>query len=602
MKKKTVRIIIIVAAIVVALAAALFLVRYLNKNKKVSVFPVSMVCDSWWGSNSEYSGTVTTGRVQNVKLRNALVEDIPVEEGQHVNVGDVLLVYDAAEYQLTLLSDEANIAVLEARIERSRRMAAHYASLRPSEEAPQPYEEKIDHGELPIKKKLTADDLKGKEEESGTAGASGASDVPGADDTKVREFEFLITPDTVIEQGFLKKLREEGWICRLILYQDDMNFGTVTIDGKKIPAFIYTYEEETTKPTDPSEEPSESDEPSDPGEPSEEPSEDPTEPTTEPETEPSTEPVYRRIKKDPISKDWILSDILKFDGAQGVLKTDTEDPYYAEITFHDPIQYERYEVITHYPGYDDTENFMYTRAQLAQMVIDANRDASTAEKDLLLARIALQRDKLTAETGEVKATISGVVTEVKDPSSVSEGEMVITVKGNENFVVTTYIGELELDKVKIGDKEQIYAYESGTSVTATITEIEMIPTSDYYYYGGNPNNSFYPVNAVVDDATATMTVGEYCQVTLDADEGETNSFYLPIMFVRSDEKGHYVMVADGNRLQKRYVKTGKNMYGSELEIKAGLSTEDYIAFPYGSGENAGAPAVRKDDLSELYNY
>ena len=251
MKKKTVRIIIIVAAVVVALAAALFLVRYLNKNKKVSVFPVSMVCDSWWNDGSQYSGTVTTGRVQNVRLRNALVENIPVEEGQHVNAGDVLLVYDAAEYQLTLLSDEANIAVLEARIERSRRMAAHYASLRPSEDAPQPYEETIDHGELPIKKKLTADDLK-VEKESSSGGASGATGAGSGEsgagasgegaETKVREFEFLITPDTVIEQGFLKKLREEGWICRLILYQDDANFGTVTIDGRKIPAFIYTYD------------------------------------------------------------------------------------------------------------------------------------------------------------------------------------------------------------------------------------------------------------------------------------------------------------------------------------------------------------------------
>ena len=612
MKKKTVRIIIIVATIVVALAAALFLMRHLNKNKKVSVYPVSIVCDSWWGDNSEYTGNVTTGRVQTVKLRNALVENIPVHVGQEVSVGDVLLVYDAAEYQLTLLSDEANIAVMEARIERARRMAAHYASLRPSEEAPQPYEETIDHGELPIKKKLTADDLKKEEEKqkekeketASGAGAGSASGTTGATtdpdaDTKVREFEFLITPDTVIEQGFLRKLREEGWICHLILYQDDMNFGTVTIDGKKIPFFIYTYEEETTKPEDPTE-------PAEDGDGDSEPSGD-TEPSgdvpIEPDTEPATEPTYRRVKKDPISKDWIFSDILTFDGTQGVMKTSTENQYYAEITFHDPIQYERYEVIIHYPGYDDSENFIYTRAELAQMVIDSNREAAAAEKDLMLARITLQRDRLTAETGEVKATISGVVTEVHDPSTVSEGEMIITVKGSENFVVTTYVGELELDKIKIGDTEQVYAYESGTSVSATITEIELIPmSSGYYYYGGNPNNSYYPVNAVVDDPDANMTVGEYCQVTLDSVESGSESIYLPIMFVRKDEKGHYMMVAEGNRVKKRYVKTGKNLYGSEIEIKAGLSTEDYIAFPYGSGENDGAPAVRKDDLTELYSY
>ncbi|MBR5930824.1 MAG: HlyD family efflux transporter periplasmic adaptor subunit [Lachnospiraceae bacterium] len=614
MKKKRIRIIIIVAVAVVLVAAALFLVRMLNKNKKVSVFPVNMVYDMYWGDSSQYTGFVTTGRVQNVRLRNALVEQVPVHVGQEISVGDVLLVYDAAEYQLTLLSDEAAIAVQEARIERARRMASYYSSLRPSEEAPQPYEETIDHGELPIRKKLTEKDLEPeKEKETDKKKNSKTETKPKTDETeqqeeKIREWEFMITPETVIEQSFLKKLREEGWTCRLILYQDDWNFGIVTIDGKQIPESVYVYEEVTTEePSDDADAADETDpndtfdadDTPDPGDSADEEAE-PSGDTPEP----STEPTYHRVKKDAIQKDWILSDILSFDGTQGILKTDTENQYYAEITFHEPVQYERYEVITHYPGYDETENFMYSRAELARMVSDMNREATEAEKDLLLARITLQRDQLTAESGEVKATISGVVTEVNDPAISTEGDVIVTVRGTENFVVTTYVGELELDKVKVGDSEQVYAYESGTSVTATITEIEMIPVSSGsgYYYGGNPNNSYYPVNAVVDDPTAEMTVGEYCQVTLVSDGDGTENFYLPMMFVRSDEKGHYVMVADGNRIQKRYVKTGKNIYGSEIEIKGGLSMDDYIAFPYGSGANAGAPAVRQEDLMELYKY
>ena len=272
------------------------------------------------------------------------------------------------------------------------------------------------------------------------------------------------------------------------------------------------------------------------------------------------------------------------------------------MTFHDPIEYERYEEIISYPEYHgDPEDFAYSRKDLAKMAAQSAREAAEAERDLLLARIALQKDSLTAQTGEVRSTISGVVTEVKDPFLAAEGDVVITVKGSENYVVTAYVAELDLDKIQIGAKETVYAYESGTSCTATISEIEQIPTTDSWY-GGNPNNSYYPVSAIVDDASAEMIVGEYCQITMMQEGEASDAIFIPIMFVRSDEKGHYVMVADGNRLQKRYVRTGKNIYGSELEIRSGLSVDDYIAFPYGNGENDGAPVVRKDDLTGLYNW
>ncbi|MDO4206124.1 MAG: biotin/lipoyl-binding protein, partial [Lachnospiraceae bacterium] len=232
-KKKRVRLIIIIAAVVVAVAAALVLVRILNKNKKVEVYPVSMINDPYWGNDAQYTGNVSAGRVMNVKLRNALVESVPVHEGQHVSQGDVLLVYDAAEYQLTLLADEANIAVQEARIERAKKMARHYQSLRPSEDAPQPKKETIDHGPLPIKKELKAEDV------------------------KEDDMDFMITPKTVIKKEFLKRLREKGWMCRLILYQDDTNFGTYIIDGLDIPEWVYVYvaddETDPEEPTGPDE-------------------------------------------------------------------------------------------------------------------------------------------------------------------------------------------------------------------------------------------------------------------------------------------------------------------------------------------------------------
>ena len=68
----------------------------------------------------------------------------------------------------------------------------------------------------------------------------------------------------------------------------------------------------------------------------------------------------------------------------------------------------------------------------------------------------------------------------------------------------------------------------------------------------------------------------------------------------SDDGGKYVMIqGDNGKLQKKYVKTGKTVYGYEIEILDGLSDDDYIAVPYGKNVKEGARTVREDD-SDLY--
>ena len=67
-----------------------------------------------------------------------------------------------------------------------------------------------------------------------------------------------------------------------------------------------------------------------------------------------------------------------------------------------------------------------------------------------------------------------------------------------------------------------------------------------------------------------------------------------------DTRNVYVKGADG-LLEKRYVSTGKSLWGSYTEILSGLTSEDLIAFPYGKNVKAGAE-TREADISELYGY
>ena len=59
------------------------------------------------------------------------------------------------------------------------------------------------------------------------------------------------------------------------------------------------------------------------------------------------------------------------------------------------------------------------------------------------------------------------------------------------------------------------------------------------------------------------------------------------------------MRGDDGLLEKRYVTTGKSLWGSYTEIRSGLTPEDFIAFPYGKNVKPGVKAV-EGDLSNLY--
>lgn len=69
-------------------------------------------------------------------------------------------------------------------------------------------------------------------------------------------------------------------------------------------------------------------------------------------------------------------------------------------------------------------------------------------------------------------------------------------------------------------------------------------------------------------------------------------------YVREENGQSYVLVAgEDDRLEKRYIATGKTVSGQAVIIKEGLSMSDRIAFPYGKTAKEG---VKVNDTDSLY--
>ena len=111
--------------------------------------------------------------------------------------------------------------------------------------------------------------------------------------------------------------------------------------------------------------------------------------------------------------------------------------------------------------------------------------------------------------------------------------------------------------------------------------------------------SYYSYTAYIAD-TEGLKNGEYVDLTMTGNTGNSNGIYLEKAYVREEDGKSYVMKADKkDRLVKQYVVTGKTLWGQAVEIVSGLDQEDRIAFPYGKTAKEGAK-VKESSGGAMY--
>lgn len=243
----------------------------------------------------------------------------------------------------------------------------------------------------------------------------------------------------------------------------------------------------------------------------------------------------------------------------------------------------------------------YTAAELAKLIKEKEKELKDLDLDKRKAELDVKSAEELCKDGVVYATINGTVKTVHDKEDVpNDGSAFLSVSGSEGLYVTGDISEMMLSDIKEGQAITATSWDSGMSFQATITEISKYPeTGSNYYGGGNPNASFYPFTAYIEDSTG-LTNGENVELsmTVAGDAANTDVIVLEKAYIRDDNGSSYVYVAnDQNLLEKRYISTGKTVYENGVMIKDGLSMDDRLAFPYGKTAKEG---VKVEDADSFY--
>lgn len=611
--KKKIIITVTAVVLVVAIGLGVWFGVSRGRSEPVKVFAFNSVgMTEYWGDSQESYGPVSTDKIQTVFLSSTqTVTEMKVAQGDEVKKGDVLMTFDTTLSDLQLERKRLEVEKLKLDLETAQKKLKDIQNMKPmSIVSPDDFdnsdEDSDDDGDLEKDYELSYDHA--------YDGSKPSKALICWLRVTTGDEEVRITP--TVDDALLEEARQQA-----------EKFQNENQPDPTEPSTEPTTESTTESTTEPATEP-----PTQPG------TEPPTQPSTEPPTQPSTEAstpsteetsegeggehssasaaenpdekptitvnsYYMVIKATEGNKRmgarvvWQGMYIRKvgsgftfqFFDATGVpdhMATDPDDPDNTDPT--DPDMPD--------PGSG------YTAAQLAQMRAEQEKTIKETKFKIKMAEADYKIMQTEMSDGNVYAEFDGkVVSVLTEEEAKTQNQPVLKVSGGGGFYIQGSVSELEKDKMQIGQEVTVNDWNTGMTYTGKIVSMGDFPTnSDGWNGSGNPNVSYYPFTVFVDE-TADLQAGMYVNIQYSSAESE-NGIYLENPFIRTENGQSYVYVQGaGGKLEKRFVTTGKALWGSYTEIRSGLTVDDLIAFPYGKNLKEGAPTV-ESDVSDLYSY
>ena len=547
----------------------------------VDVYAVSdFSMTDYWGDTSQTSGMVSTDRMQKIFLSDTQkVKQVYVKEGQTVRKGDKLLSYDTTLTALDIERAQINYERQQLQQETAKKELERLLLAQNQEELQKQIEE--------LQTKI--DELIGKNQEQwydensvpipSVTTVEGKAAALQGDGSKEEPLYFnWNTGDPLSEENLIKLLPEEAEEAYVVLVIRKDNRS----QHQPVAYITLRLELEGGLPITPEPDSSGTGTQSGTG----------ADTGSEPADGPDTETGEGGQTTDtPVTSEQKLN--YYYENLPGI---EWQDP---EVTT-DEIRELQKEL-------EELQKLLeesYPKEELIKMIRDKNKEIAQLDTSIKLAKVNLEKVKKEVGSDTVYSELEGTVKAVRDPNGgdFTGSEAVVEVSGGGGYYIDGALSELELGTVSIGGTVQVNSWMTGASCQGEIVEISDYPTDNANSWSdGNSNVSYYPFKVFVPEE-ANLQEGDWVEMSYQNTAGDDgNTMYLESMFIRSENGKSYVMARGENgKLEKRWVQTGRNLWGSYTQIRGGLTVDDFVAFPYGRdvAEGAGTTEATPD---KLYN-
>ena len=241
----------------------------------------------------------------------------------------------------------------------------------------------------------------------------------------------------------------------------------------------------------------------------------------------------------------------------------------------------------------------YSKEELDKAVKEKEKEISETALNIKEADLKIKKVEQQLQEQVVKSTLDGTVKKVGDPAKGEvDGEAFIIVESAAGAYIQGMVGEYQRSILEPGQIVTGMGYESQMFFQAEVTEISPYPQEGYS--SGMQEQSYYPFTAVIQEGEG-FKANEMVSIELPAEGGEITGIFVSREYIRSQNGEEFVYkVGENQRLKKQKITTGRTFYGSTVEIKDGVTQEDWLAFPYGKNVREGAK-IRESSIEELYS-
>lgn len=228
-------------------------------------------------------------------------------------------------------------------------------------------------------------------------------------------------------------------------------------------------------------------------------------------------------------------------------------------------------------------------------ILSLQSDNARSEYDIKTKNVEIQKLEASLKNAYVIAPIDGTVKDIKENAGAGEdysenADVIMKITADGNYRVKGIFNENNSSQIYNGAPVILKSRVDDTQWKGTVSEIDTNPqqSSGYEMYSMGESDeqtssskyAFY----VEPDSLDGFMLGQHIIIEIDngqSEQIEKTGIWLYSDFILDDGGKSYVWAKnDKDKIEKRYVEIGQkdDEYG-DWEIKSGLETDDYIAYP-----------------------
>ncbi|MFV9831249.1 efflux RND transporter periplasmic adaptor subunit [Bacillus stercoris] len=233
------------------------------------------------------------------------------------------------------------------------------------------------------------------------------------------------------------------------------------------------------------------------------------------------------------------------------------------------------------------------KTQLQDELDQSNFDLKTSQLELKQHQKELAGLTKNKGSNVITSKHDGIVQSVnQDIADGATGDQAtgpyIQIVSTGKYLVKSQINELLMDTIKKGSKVKVTLKTGGEGEwKGKVTSIGKLPagagegeeSESFSEEEMNPQSSNYPFTILLDSHKG-LEVGYHVNIEVMSDDADADTIKLPSDMVIQDDGEPYVWKADEKqKAVKQPVEIGETDENDMVEIKSGLTPEDYVIYP-----------------------